>query len=103
METEKDRWWLIGVSILWQQLLFICAYIFPHMLDTSGSPVAIIWVMSFILSWAYLGPVSGKKYLKCCAKIGWLYLLAAIVSNMSSFYFIAFGHGDLFGSRLRFH
>lgn len=97
VEPEKDRWWLICVSILWQQGIFISAYIFPRALHASSAPVAIIWFMSFILPGVYLGPISGKAYLRTCAKIGWLYVLAAIVSDMCSVYYFMyqFGVGDL--------
>jgi hypothetical protein len=97
MEPEKDRWWLIGVSVLWQQLIFFCMVVsFPRAVEVSSGPAAIIWLMSFILPRAYLGSVSSKTYLRSCAKLGWLYVLAAFLSDMCLVYFLAFGHGDLF-------
>lgn len=100
IEPEKDRWWLIGVSILLQQLMLSGAYIAPHELHASSAPVAIIWIMSFILPWAYSDPVPGKAYLRSCAKIGWLYVLAAVISVTCSLCFFEYQFGGLTVSKL---
>jgi hypothetical protein len=90
MEPEKDRWWLIAVSILYQQMILCGMLVFPsQMMHASSAPVLILWAMSFILPFAYLSPVSGRSYFRSCAKVGWLYVIAAFVWCMFAFLSIA--------------
>ena len=81
---KKERTWLLVVSVLAQQF-FLCVFLFCYPLLMYVSiwvvrvPVAIIWVMSFVLPVAYLSPVSFPIFLRAWAKSGWLYVLAGLV------------------------
>ena len=97
---EKDRWWLVGLSMLCQQVMFLQLLTMTSTLKAPGAAVVIIWLMSWTMPLAYLHPVSGQTYLKSCAKIGWWYVLAGLVAAISGVIFVAFQYGDLFGTKL---
>jgi hypothetical protein len=100
--AEKDRWWLVWISILCQQVFFLQLPIFTAQLHAPSAAVMIIWLMSFVMPLAYLKPVSGKAYFRSLAKIGWLYVLAAFAAAMCAVFYLAFGQGDLF-TKLQLH
>jgi hypothetical protein len=82
-EPKKEKTWLILISVLAQQLcLFAFLFCYPMLMYVSiwvvRVPVAIIWVMSFVLPLVYVRPISSAKYLRLCAKSGWLYVLAGL-------------------------
>jgi len=92
---EKDRWWLIGISISLQLVYFVGIIRFAQHLQLAPEPLAVIWLMWLGLPWCYLSPASGKAFLRSNAKVGWWYLLAALFAFMGAFLHLAF-HSGLF-------
>jgi hypothetical protein len=83
---EKDRWWLIGLSIAFQQALFAqevwsffaFVSIFPRY-PIFAIPVVFIWSVSFFLSFRLAPKIGMKACFRAYAKSGWLYVLGSFV------------------------
>ena len=81
-EPEKDHWWLVGVSIAYQQVMFASAlsmFLKAHIASPLlAMPVALIWIASFAFPLAPARPLDAKSRFRSYAKGGWLYVLAAV-------------------------
>jgi hypothetical protein len=83
---EKDRWWLVGLSISYQQLMFLGAlsiFLRVHIASSIlALPIVLIWVASFVFPLPRISPHNAKSRFRSYAKAGWLYVLAAFAWSM---------------------